>query len=277
MRNLFLGSLLTLICMPVVVKAEEAVFKSISLSGRGCSDSTSSVVLSPDRAQASILFDELNVQVPIAGMDDLSSQIEKLIDRKICNMTIKLEVPADERVTGVEFQTDMRGLVVTEYGTEAELDARIISWKDSGNLSKNQSELVFNKLYRGGVDQDLMLSENTFVNVNSNCSPNRKTEVEFVVRSFLRAEVVTRSRDLPSAYLGIDSSDMNGNFKIKLHKKSCRNVSRPDVPTTPTTPTRPTRPTRPGRVDRDKIELCRQLGGVWHEQQGTCIQVFGRR
>jgi len=53
----------------------------------------------------------------------------------------------------------------------------------------------------------------------------------------------------------------------------------PTRPTRPVEPTRPTRPTRPGRGDRDsdKIELCRRLGGQWHEQQRTCISVFGRR
>lgn len=253
--------------------AANVKFQDIQLQGRGCGEQNASVVFSPDQTQASVLFDELLVQVPSGGMDDFSdaqvSSIVKTIDRKVCNMTVKLDVPAQERVVGVEFITDFRGIAVGDKGTEAELDSRIISWNDRIGSSQTSSTVIFNKLFRGSFDEELYETNTNYIAVNSGCNGS-STSIDFVIRNTLRAEVMKKAKDLPTAVLAIDSSDMSGNFKIKLHTQKCNQTS-------PTQPTRPTRPTRPGRVDRDKIELCRQMGGVWHEKQGTCIQVFGRR
>lgn len=241
-------------------------FQDIQLQGRGCGSQNASVIFSPDQAQASVLFDELIVQVPSGGMDDFfdasSISIIKTIDRKVCNMTVKLEVPTDERVVGVEFLTDFRGIAVGDKGTEAEMDSRIISWNDSQRTSSTSSTVIFNKLFRGAFDQELYEANSNYIVVNSSCT-TKPASIDFVIRNTLRAEVVKKGREVPSAVLAIDSSDMSGNFKIKLHTQKCGQTN--------------TRPTRPGRIDRDKIELCRKLGGVWHEKQGTCIQVFGRR
>ena len=252
-------------------QALEVQFDSIKLQGRGCSDQNSAVVFSPDRTAASLLFDQMIVEVPFSGTDDFGSGMEKLIDRKVCNISVSLDVPQGERITGIEFQTDFRGMTFGEYGTETEFDSRIISWKDSAGGTRNDSDLIVNRVYRGDFDEELDLSKRAFVDVSSTCNTStRASKVEFLIRNFLRAEVVNRRAGSPSAMLAIDSSDMKGNFKIKLHKEKCSNGGRP---------TRPTRPTRPGRGDRDsdKIELCRRLGGQWHEQQRTCISVFGRR
>lgn len=275
MSKLFLGSIFFTLTLSNVY-ADAAKFVDIKMQGRGCKTQSSAVVFSPDNTSASVLFDELIVQVPTGGMDDFSDSdvttIQKRIDRSVCNMTVKLEVPSDERVVGVEFQTDFRGVAAGEYGTEAEIDSRIISWNDSLRGSKTSSSLIFNKLFRDDFDVELFESNSNYISVDSSCKTSKST-VDFVIRNTLRAEIVRRTQDAPSAVLAIDSSDMNGNFKIKLHTLKCGN-------TRPTNPNRPTRPTRPGgrdRADRTKIELCAQMGGVWHEAQRTCIQVFGRR
>ncbi|EQC43933.1 DUF4360 domain-containing protein [Bacteriovorax sp. Seq25_V] len=263
---LILGTLSTL-----SAKALEVQFDSIKLQGRGCSDQNSAVVFSPDRTSASLLFDQMIVEVPFSGSDDFGSGIEKLIDRKVCNISVSLDVPEGERITGIEFQTDFRGMTFGEYGTETEFDSRIISWKDSSGGTRNDSDVIVNRVYSGDFDEELDLSRNAFININSSCNTSsRASKVDFLIRNFIRAEVINRRLGTPTAMLAIDSSDMRGNFKIKLHKEKCSDRGRP---------TRPTRPTRPGRGDRDddKIEMCRRLGGIWHDKQRTCISIFGRR
>lgn len=272
MSKIFFSFIVLALNVNLVWAEDLAKFQDIKLQGRGCGEESAAVVFSPDKTQASVLFDDLLVQVPFGSDDDFSSgnpSFVKTIDRKVCNMTVKLDVPSGERIIGVEFNTDFRGIAAGDVGTEAEIDSRIISWNDSSRSSKHSSEIVFNRLFRGAFDEELFEANSNYIAVNSSCN-SAKSSIDFVIRNTLRAEVVRRNAKDATAVLAIDSSDMSGNFKIKLHTAKC-GQSRP------TPPTRPTRPGRPGSIDRDKIELCRQMGGVWHEKQGTCIAVFGRR
>lgn len=259
-----------------------AGFSSASLKGSGCQPGTFSKVFSPDGKEVSILFDELAVEVPFEKDVDLPGidPIVQTSQLKRCVMSFKVKVPAGKRLVKIKFKNDYRGFTFGDEGTTAEIDSRLISWKQGWSGTQRKSDILFKKQWgEWGFDKEIDTSKSKTINVNQSCSDSNK-EIEFAVKNDIKAEILNAPYgadfdELPEASLILDSNDVSGNFKVKMVTEDCgTTVGGGDDYH------RPTRPTRPGRIDhqtRRNMQKCRAIGGKWNLAKNTCELKRNRR
>lgn len=257
-----------------------ASFSEASLKGSGCLPGTFSKVFSPDGKEVSILFDNLSVEVPFerdTGFDSIvqTRQIKR------CVMSFKVQVPQGKRLVKVKFKNDYRGIAFGDDDTVAEIDSRLISWKEGWGGTQRKSDILFKKTWGSNAfDKDIEVAKTKTIQVNQSCHSQSKT-VEFAVKNDIKAEILHAPYgadidELPAASLILDSNDVSGKFKLKLVTEDCHTSGGSDDYT------RPTRPTRPGRIDhqtRRNIQKCRAIGGTWDLNRNTCElgSRYGRR
>jgi hypothetical protein len=273
----FMNLLKTTITSLALLSAVSATanFSQATLKGSGCLPGTFSKVFSPDGKEVSILFDELSVEVPFEKEVDLPGfdPIVQTRQLKRCVMNFKVKVPAGKRLVKIKFKNDYRGFAFGEDGTTADIDSRLISWKQGWGGTQRKSDILFKKQWGDlEFDREIETSKTKTINVNQSCSDSNK-EIEFAVKNDIKAEILDAPYgadfdELPSASLILDSNDVSGNFKVKMVTEDCSTYGGGDDDYT-----RPTRPTRPGRIDhqtRRNMQKCRAIGGKWNLAKNTC-------
>lgn len=268
-----LGLSVLILTLPAI--ASNVGFTGASLKGSGCQQGTFSKVLSPDGKQVSILFDELSVEVPfekdlgLPGVDPII-QTRQL---KRCVMTFKASIPQGHRLVKIKFKNDYRGFAFGDEGTNAEIDSRLISWKEKHGRAQRKTDVLYKKKWGTyGFDTDIEEMREASINVNQKCSDSNG-EVEFSVKNDIKAEILGGGfDDMSSAVLSLDSNDVSGNFKVKLVTEVCRSGRVID-----NSRDRRGRYDRNQRVTRAQLEACRRSGGKWHKRENRCARyVRGR-
>jgi hypothetical protein len=253
----------------------QASFSEATLKGSGCRPGTFSKVFSPDGKEVSILFDNLSVEVPFEADGDFDSIVQTR-QLKRCVMSFKVKVPQGKKLVKIKFKNDYRGFAFGDDDTVAEIDSRLISWKENRGRTQRKSDILFKKTWgSNSFDKDIEVSKEKTIKVDQTCQSGNK-EVEFAVKNDIKAEILHAPYgadidELPEAALILDSNDVSGKFKLKVVTEDCHTGGSGDY-------TRPTRPTRPGRIDhqtRRNIQKCRAIGGVWDLDRNTCN--FNRR
>lgn len=130
-KSVFAGALL--VSLPVL--ADEI---------NGCPEESYSIVLSPDGAALSILFDQLTIE---SGRISSSE-----IQRKVCRISSPLNLPANYSI-GV-YQVDYRGFAKLGAKQQAELDVQyFLGPRD------NEHGRVFKRKIKGPKEGDFLFSE----------------------------------------------------------------------------------------------------------------------
>ena len=190
-------------------------FKDINLMGEGCPQGTFSVVESPDEQTVSIIFDQFSVEVPNG---------HRLVDSKGCNIHVSTILKDDERVDAIDISVDYRGFVSVEGAATAQLQTHLLSWEGPQRGRLNKRTLAINERWSAGVMDDWFINKTSTVKVNSNCARKGDDIAEFRLKNTLMAAIPSRGNTRGSlALLTFDSSDLKGEFKLKLKTKTCKN------------------------------------------------------
>ena len=264
--------MLGMLAMPLLsASASQIELKNIRLQGNGCPSDSHSTVVSPDLKTVSLLFDQLSVEVPFNGYDnDLDySRGNKFLARKVCNIVLDIDLPQNEKVTHLEFQTDFRGFAYGDDGTSAKFSSQLLGFKGVGFANQRSVKKIVEKNFGTySFDQDLDISKTKSLHVNSACSTRRDKSIQVVLKNYIEAKIHDRYAPImPEASLVLDSSDMRGNFKIKVKTKPCGRYNDRD---------RDVRTDRHTRGDRALIAQCERAGGTWHASVRRCISIGNR-
>ena len=167
--------------------------------GTGCPQGSASATLSPDRKSLSILFD---TYVAEAG-----DSVGKSIDRKTCNIAVPVTVPQGYSIS--VFKVDYRGYVSVPRGGQARFDVKYFFAGKPG--------VAYRKTFRGGSDQDYLLSNNIGVRALVWSACGAKTNLRINSSMLARAN---RQRD--DVLATVDSADIKAGMVYHIQWKRCR-------------------------------------------------------
>lgn len=230
-KNLLL--LTTLLCTNVFASTIPVEFSDVTLSGSGCKEGTTSNIISPDGSALSILFDELNVEVPQfdgdnendelnEDNDENTSKYNKLVNRKVCFMNISAKIPRGQMVDSVDLSFDYRGSTYTEKGTVTTFKTKIVGVNGPSGRRLKPQKLLGKKRFRGESDQEWNLSQTRNIPLNTKCSNGGNDKVKFSLKNIVTAKIMERFAYLqPEAFMMTDSADLKASVKLSIKLRKC--------------------------------------------------------
>lgn len=284
-QAIFLAVLLGLSSRPAL--SEEFSFTNISTAGSGCPEGTTDVVKTPDGKAASVLFNEMLVEVPQFDGDNENdeesddhrspmSRFNSQISHKVCNISAFAKIPAGEKVDYLEVSVDFRGTTFMDPGTQALFHSQMVSWNGPQRVSRRAKDMIVRKVWRAGaVDEDWVLSNTKKINIQSNCSSRGDKDIKFALKNILKAGIKRgHHQSEVSALLTLDSADFAGKLSLKVYTSKCSGHSgggNSGGGNNGGGRVRPPRPPRPPRTVR-----CPR-GTVFNSRIGRCLRTRGPR
>lgn len=272
---------LTALLMPT--NAFSSTFSKVEARGTGCPLGSTDVVVSPDGSSASLLFNEMLIELPQFDGDNdndvdvdgfgRGSRFNKNLVQKICNILVESELPDDHKVESIDVKIDFRGSTFMDAGATAFFHSQLINTSGPGRGREARRDFVARKIWREGpVDDDWTISSTRSIKINGNCSRHGDSKAQFNLRNIIRASLKPQGvRDESMVFIGLDSTDLIGKMEIKVNSKSCRSRGgRPDRPTRPTKPGRGNGPQRPGRPVSPGLGQC-PPGLIFHAPSRRCL------
>ena len=173
--------------------------QSTAYAGNGCPSGSADVVISPDKASVSFLFDEY--------IAEAGGQGQRTFDRKKCDIALGLSIPNGISVSLVD--ADYRGFHDLPRGSKATFSREYFF------VGKQGPKL--NKTWYGSRSNDFTVTDNLAVmaNVWSKCG------ADVILRSKSAATVKTqRGRE---ALMMVDSIDMKSKtlFRYNFRYRAC--------------------------------------------------------
>ena len=169
------------------------------VGGSGCPSGTTSVTLSPDAQELSILFDEY--------ISEAGGETGKRIDRKTCNLTVPVHVPQGFSVSIIK--VDYRGFAYIPRGGRGRFNVEYFFAGMRGPRAR--------KTFRGGFDDDYFLTNNLTARtlVWSRCGDDVNLRIN-------TSMFVKTNRNFDQAMATVDSVDINAGIVYKLQWRRCR-------------------------------------------------------
>ncbi len=150
------------------VPEQPILIDNISFKGTGCSDaSTASVNVAPDKQAFTVSFSEF--------IAEAGPGIPASANRKNCNLTLDLDIPAGWQFSIVDF--NFRGFVNLDAGVNAEHSATYF-------LQGDPQQLKFSSVSKGSFTQDYVYTDKVGVGsvVWSACGAKRALSVNTAIR-----------------------------------------------------------------------------------------------
>lgn len=225
-------ALMILSTATTLANAQSIQFDDPILRGTGCPLGTTSFVISPDGDTMTLLFDEFLAEVPQFNGDNDNDQDDEegpfdkgdaRVSHKVCNIILKGQLPIGYKVKALEFQSDFRGAVIVEKGSRAVFKGQLLSFQGPNGNGRQKKYQLFNKTWsKPGVDKEFALSKSVTIPVKSNCSKKKQKKVHIKLRNIIKAKMNKRVDPNESfAFISLDTQDVLGNLKIKLHTRPC--------------------------------------------------------
>ncbi len=217
------------------------LFDGVELRGSGCKEGTAQTILSFNGQTLSLLFDEMNAQVPQFDGDNENNEIDfdqrigqsrfnKNLARKVCNIIIKANIPKGMYLESVYFKGDFRGFTGIEKGAKALFDARMISWEGMARKTQRVKTSIVRKVWRSGeFFEDWGLRGEKVIPIASNCSRGNKRNIKLILKNIIKLQIkddfINRG---VHAEIGLDSGDLMGHLALTPKLAKCKNqVTRP--------------------------------------------------
>lgn len=230
-----------LIMLSLVIFAAESFgaerdfqFGAITTKGSGCPDGTVEVIKTETQQTASLLFNEMMVQVPQFDGDNENdeydddntiptSRHDQFTANKVCKITIHADIPEGHKIISADISIDYRGATYMDEGTQALFHSKFLNFTGPTNREHRVKGTVLRKVWRkGDVEEDWNFSQTKTVDLNSECSVRGKKQTKMILKNVLKAQVHRNYRDTDaSAFLSLDSADIVGKMKIKLNTQAC--------------------------------------------------------
>lgn len=208
MKNFFKGSVLksTALLVPVFstmllsapVFADDISLGTPGYGGTGCPAGSVSATLSPDAKSLSLLFDQY--QVAVGGTTG------KSFDRKSCNVAIPVHVPQGLSVSVLKI--DFRGFNHLPVSATSQFNVEYFFAGTKGP--------VFEKKFRGSLDEDYLINNNLSVQAISWSACGE--DVNLRTNSSMRVRTVRNKEAMAS----IDSQDINAGIVYQLQWRNCQ-------------------------------------------------------
>jgi hypothetical protein len=267
MKTLLLVSLLSM-----SLNAAEFRYQDVKTSGTGCPTGSTDVVLTPDKKAVSILFSEMNVQVPQYDGDNdndsyssdnssPASRFESSLAHKVCDIKVEADLEEGERVDSVEVSIDFRGFAALDAGTQALFHSQFLQWSGPFSQTRRASDMIARKVWRQGPsDEDWFTTTSRIIPIQSECARVGDRKVGFSLQNTVKAQVLPGyAAQGSSAFVALDSADLSAaKLSLRIQTSRCY-VSTP-------APTRPV--SAPGRV----VPTPRCARGQYYSPAlGSCI------
>lgn len=211
-------------------------FGQITARGTGCPAGSVDIVKTDDKKTASILFNEMLVEVPQFDGDNENDELDddnrrptsrfnQNISVKVCNIVLNADIPAGHRITSADISIDYRGAAFLDQGTQALFHSKFLNFTGPQRREHRVKGTVVRKVWRnGGVDEDFTFSESKTIDLNSNCGRRGQRNTKIVLKNVIKAGIKRGYENTDvSAFLSLDSQDMVGKMKIKLNTQLCGN------------------------------------------------------
>ena len=267
--------LLSTILATTGANAQSLEFKEIKLSGSGCKPGTTTNIISPDGNSASILFDNLFIEIPqftgenendefSQDNEDNTSKFDKNLNRKVCLMNISTKVPKGYKISALDLSYDYRGSTFTEEGTLTSFKTKLVNFQGPSGRHQYPEKLLGSKRFRSNSDTDFTLSQTRTLPIDSECSTSRETTSNFAIKNIIMAKTISRFAHLsPEAFIAFDSADLQAKVKFKVRLSRCsRGGSDRDYGDS-------RNHSDNSRVNYQR-ERCSRQGGVWNSRSKTC-------
>lgn len=255
-------------------------FNRVGLTGKGCPLSETSIIESPDQNAVSILFDSFSVEVPQYRNNNDNNELggseinNPRLDYKVCNMDIDTELSEGEQISSVEISVDLRGGLILEGDARAEFRSLVIGMNGLGLKNKNSNNYIANESWDNTLsNNEWIVSKTMNIPVQSGCGKPNDGTFNLKIKNIILAKLARRS-DLSTSFatLALDSADLVGQYKIKVHTKKCNNL--PDSRGRTRTPTpsngRVLRTPAPGQILRTPSRSVCSLGLLMNARTGQC-------
>ena len=170
-----------------------------SYGGTGCPAGTASVMLSPDRTELSILFDNY---VAEAG-----STTGRRLDRKSCNLTVPVTVPNGYSVA--IFQVDYRGFNIIPRGAQNRFDVEYF-WAGARGPK-------ISRIFSVPIDDSFTLTDNLIASsvIWTPCGQSVNLRVN--------SSMIAQSNSRMEQTMGVvDSADVASGLIYHLQFRRCR-------------------------------------------------------
>jgi hypothetical protein len=226
---LLLATLAALMIAPPVRAADEAiVFSTIRMYGTGCADGTTSTIISPDGSALTLLFDEFIAEVPQYDgnndndQDQPGSRFDIKRNNKHCKIDLTARIPEGHKVDSVEVSVDFRGATSVERGSTAMFRSSLLNWNGMGRRAGRNKQVIAHKMWNRPIDEDWTISKTLSVPMHTGCSAHGDKEIKLSMRNIVSAAMGRRIHpETTSAFVMMDSADLAGKLKIKIHVTSC--------------------------------------------------------
>ena len=207
-----------LIFLSNITFASQVVHNSIN--GTGCDSSNSSVTTSPDGSVISVLYDNLNVEVPNIPPFIRGVHMGERKTIKHCNISFSVNVKPNEYIESVEVINDVRGLIFLDDGIKTIFKSEVLKKPLSNSPRSSRKEIITYKEWNDFTDEDLFFTQTEIFNLRQTCG--KEETLAFKFRNTLSIEMTrTALDDGLSGLIAVDSQDTTGNVKFKINYKKC--------------------------------------------------------
>lgn len=236
--------------------------------GTGCPSGTISTTTTDSGQTISVLFDQFLVELPnnssINDNDDIYGSAlgtpthSRLVNNKNCLLNFMAVVAPGYQVDHIELSIDSRGAIFLEPGILGRFMSQLDSYSGLAQYESRSGRayLVGRKMWRPQsieTDESWTLSSSVHVPVASRCATSGDQEVHFQIKNHMILMNRTHNDNL-SAFIALDSQDMDSRLKLSVHLTSCSTSTRGSVilpsRTRSERSTRSNRTSRSGRATR---------------------------
>ncbi|MBT3981677.1 MAG: DUF4360 domain-containing protein [Bacteriovoracaceae bacterium] len=229
--------LILTLCIPGISYAQNKfTFDQPVLRGTGCPRGTTSVIMSPDNQEITLLFDRFSAEVPQVDGDNDNDLVtsenpgrgnrrNKNRSHKVCNMIVSASLPEMRRIVGLGISIDFRGSTIIENNARAVFRAVLLKWKGPRGKRGKRHE-VHRRAWRGQfVNDNWFINLHKLTKLRSGCSKKRERKVVFKLRNIIMASIPKRvDATNASALITLDSQDISGKMKFRVRTAPCRNL-----------------------------------------------------
>lgn len=232
--------LISLLILSQKTYAQDFAFSLQQLRGTGCPKGSNSTVVSPDGSALSVIFDRFSAVVPNDNTlndndeednDDIPKLGGKLknnknLSRKACNISLVATIPPEHKILGLDITTDVRGISIMEEGTEGRFQSIFVGKKGLGHKGGTEKNIVGQKVWRAkmsDVIEDWTFSKNHFMPLSTGCAKKQDRKIQLNLKTVLMARILDPFIKLdPRGEVIVDSSDIMGSLRVKVHTQVCK-------------------------------------------------------
>lgn len=222
----------SLLFFSTVSSAQNVAFRGVTYSGTGCPEGTVSTAISPDGTSLSILFDEFRAEVPqYDGNNDNQGTSPRgrrpernspTLSHKKCALSFIADLPPGTMAESLEITLEARGATILDPGVEGSFASILVGYQGIAN-SRGNPTVIINKHWRSrpvAQDDNWIATPKPVVNLNSACSGAQGKSIRFDLKNHVQAEI-TDGNLSRSGILSVDSNDVTGLLKFKVHTRPC--------------------------------------------------------